>query len=340
MTTRPIRLPANQPHRFYRGGAAIASFRGTTFTDDHVPEDWVGSTTSIVGEASSGLSVLPDGRLLRDAVAAEPEAFLGPDHVAAFGADPAVLVKLLDAGERLPVHLHPDGAFAREHLGARNGKNEAWLILAGGTLHLGFREDVDPETLRGWFDAQDAEAMLAASNEVAVAPGDCVFVPAGIAHAIGEGVFMVEVQEPSDLGVMLEWQGFLDRSSATMGLDVETAFGAVRRSAVSEDEIAGWTRRSADAPELRPGARSVVPPEAERFFRAEWLRPDPAVELEPGWSVLVAVAGSGVLAAEGGELELARGDTVLLPHAAGAGELTGGVEAIRCLPPRPQERSR
>jgi mannose-6-phosphate isomerase len=327
---RPIRLPANQPHRFYRGGAAIASFRGTTFTDDHAPEDWVGSTTTILGEAPSGLSVLPDGRLLRDAVAAEPEAFLGPEHVAAFGAEPAVLVKLLDAGERLPVHLHPDGAFAREHLGARNGKNEAWLILAGGTLHLGFREDVDEAALRGWFDAQDAAAMLAASNELEVEPGDCVFVPAGTPHAIGEGIFMVEVQEPSDLGVMLEWQGFLDEGSATMGLDVETAFGAVRQSAVSRDEIASWTRRGGDA-------RSVVPPEAERFFRAEWLRPDPAAELEPGWSVLVAVAGSGVLVTEGGELELARGDTVLVPHAAGAGELRGDIEAIRCLPPRPEE---
>ncbi|MGZ4388793.1 MAG: mannose-6-phosphate isomerase, partial [Gaiellaceae bacterium] len=198
----------------------------------------------------------------------------------------------------------------------------------------------DPETLRGWFDAQDTATMLAASNELAVAPGDCVFVPAGTPHAIGEGVFMVEVQEPSDLGVMLEWQGFLDPASATMGLEVETAFGAVRQTAVSQDEIAGWTRRSADAPELRPGARAVVPPEAGRFFRAEWLRPDPATELEPGWSILVAVAGAGVLATERGALELARGDTVLVPHAAGAGELTGDVEAIRCLPPGPQERSR
>lgn len=337
---RPIRLAANQPHRFYRGGAAIAHFRGTSFADDHVPEDWVGSTTSILGEAPSGLSVLPDGRLLRDAVAADPEAFLGPDHAAAFGADPAVLVKLLDAGERLPVHCHPDREFARERLGSPYGKSEAWLILAGGTLHLGFRDDVDTETLRGWFDTQDAAAMLAASNELAVAPGDCVFVPAGMPHAIGEGVFMVEVQEPSDLGVMLEWQGFVDPGSATMGLEVETAFGAVRQSAVSREEIAGWTRRSDDAPELRPGARAVVPPEAGRFFGAEWLRPEPATELEPGWSILVAVAGSGVLATEGGELELTRGDTVLVPHAAGAGELIGAVEAIRCLPPRPEEESR
>jgi mannose-6-phosphate isomerase len=337
---RPIRLPANQSRRFYRGGEGIARFRGTTFAGDHVPEDWVGSTTSILDESPSGLSALPDGRLLRDAVAADPEGFLGPDHLATFGADPAVLVKLLDAGERLPVHCHPDTELARERLGSRYGKSEAWLILAGGTLHLGFRDDVDPETLRGWFDTQDATAMLAASNELAVAPGDCVFVPAGTPHSIGEGVFMVEVQEPSDLGVMLEWQGFVEAGAATMGLDLETALGAVRRTAVSPDELAAWSRRSGNAPELRPGARVVLPPEAEDFFRAEWLRPDPATELEAGWSILVVVGGSGVLATEDGETRLARGDTLLVPYAAGAGELTGGVEAVRCLPPRPRESSR
>jgi mannose-6-phosphate isomerase len=332
---RPIRLEANQPRRFYRGGEAIARFRGAVITEDHVPEDWVGSTTTIFGSAPLGLTTLPDGRLLRDAVAADPERFLGPEHVAAFGPDPAVLVKLLDAGQRLPVHLHPDRAFASEHLGSPYGKSEAWLVLQGGALQLGFRDEITADTLRSWFQTQDVTAMLAASNELHVDPGDCVYVPAGTPHAIGEGVFMVEVQEPSDLGVMLEWEGFVPPESATMGLELDTALGAIRRSAVSRDEIASWTRRSTDAPELRPGARAVVPPEAAPFFGAEWLRSDPKVELEPGFAVLVVVAGSGRLATDASELELAKGDTVLIPYAAGAGELTGPVEAIRCLPPRP-----
>jgi mannose-6-phosphate isomerase len=337
---KPILLGPNQPARFYRGGPAIARFRGLSPNGDNVPEDWVASTTAIFGDGSRGLTVLPDGRLLRDAVAAESEGFLGPEHVRHFGADPALLVKLLDAGERLPVHAHPDRRFAHDRLGAPHGKSEAWLIVgvegAQTRIHLGFREDVEPAALAEWVSAQDGAAMLAALNEVSVAPGDCIYVPAGTPHSIGEGVLMVEVQEPSDLGVLLEWSRFgLERpEEATMGLGFDVAVECVRRAAVDRDELASWTRRSDEGPEVRPGARPVVPAAAERFFRAEWLRPAPSVALAAGYSVLVVVSGAGQLDTDGGALGLVQGNTVLLPHAAGAGELTGAVEAVRCLPPR------
>jgi len=337
-----ILLPPNQPERFYRGGPAIARFRGVPAGADHVPEDWVGSTTAVLGGDGSGPTVLPDGRPLADAIAAAPGAFLGVEHVRMFGADPAVLVKLLDAGERLPVHAHPDREFARRYLGAPYGKAEAWLILAaegdGATLRLGFREDVDRATLAGWVARQDVPAMLDALHELRVAPGDSVYVPAGTPHAIGEGVLMVEVQEPSDLGVMLEWSRFgLEPDGATMGLGFDVALGCVRRTAVGRDELASWRRSSAGAPETRVGARAAVPPEAERFFRAEWLRPDPTVALEPSFAILVAVEGAGRLETEAGGLDVAAGETVLVAHAAGAAELSGDLAAIRCLPPLPEE---
>src|ERR671922_204086 len=95
MAEAPLLLPPNLLRRFYRGGKRIAAFRGTT---------------------------------VRDAVAADPVAFLGPEHVERFGADTRLLVKLLDAGERLPVHFHPDDEFARRH-GFAHGKTEAWLMV-------------------------------------------------------------------------------------------------------------------------------------------------------------------------------------------------------------------
>lgn len=338
-----VELEPNQLRRFYRGGGALASFRGIRPTDDRTPEDWVGSTTTIFGSGGAGLSALPDGRLLRDAIAADPVSYLGPEHAAQYGTDPALLVKLLDAGERLPVHFHPDQAFARSRLGLVYGKTEAWLIVETRgerpTVWLGFREDVDLDVLSGWVDRQERASMLGALNELTVAPGDCIFVPAGLPHAIGEGVFLVELQEPSDLSVLLEWSGFeIDgRRDGHLGLGFDAALEGVRRTAVRGDELAEVRRETSGAPESRPGAYTLLPIAASAFFRAERLRPAPAVTLEPAFSILIVVDGEGRLETEGGTATLARGESLLVPYGAGSGELTGLVEVIRCLPPTPTE---
>ena len=57
--TEPILLPANQPaDRFYRGGAKIAALRQVPYLGGNVPEDWVGSTTTLFGESDLGLTRL------------------------------------------------------------------------------------------------------------------------------------------------------------------------------------------------------------------------------------------------------------------------------------------
>jgi mannose-6-phosphate isomerase len=338
---RPIELAPNQVHHFYRGGERIARFRGIPSTDDHAPEDWVGSSATRFGTDGAGLSTLPDGRLLRDAIADDPVDYLGPSHTARYGTDPALLVKLLDAGERLPVHFHPDGTFARHHLGLGHGKTEAWLILeAQGerpTVSLGFREDVAIDELARWVDRQDSAAMRGALNELNAAPGDCFFVPAGLPHAISEGIFLVELQEPSDLTVLLEWTGFdIDgRRDGHLGLGFDVALEGVRRTAVRDDELEELSQRTAAAPEIRPGARALLPPAATPFFSAERLRPTAAVSLEPAFSILIVVGGEGRLDSEGGTVTLSRGQSHLVPYAAGPCELTGSVDVIRCLPPAP-----
>jgi mannose-6-phosphate isomerase len=322
---KPILLAPNQPPHFYRGGAGIADFRGLSSNGDHTPEDWLASTTACFGDGDRGLSVLPDGRRLRDALAAEPVAFLGPAHVARFGADPAVLVKLLDVGERLPVHAHPDRTFARAHLGSPYGKSEAWIVIAaddGARVHLGFRANVDRETLAEWTAREDGAAMLDALHEIDAVPGRCIFVPAGTPHSIGPGVLILEVQEPSDLGVLLEWTRYgLRPGAASMGLALEEALDCVRRSTVGDDELAGW-------------CGDALPAESRRFFRVDRLRPRPSVELERGYAIVVVTAGEGGrLETDGGALDVGRGSTVLVPYDAGAGRLSGPVEAVRCAPP-------
>jgi mannose-6-phosphate isomerase len=332
---KPLALPPNQLHRFYRGGPRIAALRGLPASDERAPEDWVGSTTTTFGSQQEGLSRLDDGRLLTDALAADGEAFLGPGHA---DGDPALLVKLLDAGERLPVHFHPDRAFAERQLGLGHGKSEAWVVVAAegddAAVQLGLREPVDEATLAGWVERQDVDAMLAALNPVPVRAGDTFFVPAGVLHAIGAGLLIVELQEPSDLSVLLEWDGFeIDgRAEGHLGLGFETALQAADRRALTPERLAEL-RGGRGEPAGRPAVERLFPAEADAFFRAERIRPRPEARLTRELSILVVTGGRGRLETDGGALDLKRGDTVLVPWAAGGATLSGELELLRCLPP-------
>ena len=302
-------------YRFYRGGSMIGRLRGKAEEDGDHPEDWVGSVTAASNpgrdEPEAGLSRLADGRLLRDAIAADPEAWLGREHLARFGQTTGLLVKLLDAAERLPVHAHPGRAFARDHLGSAFGKTEAWLVLAtrerSADLWVGLREDVDPATYRGWIEEQDADRLLGSLNRLFVEAGDVVYVPAGVPHAIGAGVFMAELQEPTDYSIVCEWSQFpITPDDAHLGLGWDAALAALDLRA-------------------HEPAR-VLPDEARAFFWA-----DGETDAPGRFAVMIAIDGEGELAGEPARA----GDTWAVPAAARHLGVAGGIRLLRCLAPDP-----
>jgi mannose-6-phosphate isomerase len=327
---RPQVLDANQPlDRFYAGGRQIAAFRRLPSTRRNVPEDWVASTTTLFGDTVQGLSRLPDGQLLLDAVRSDPEAWLGPDHVGVFGDDTYLLVKLLDAGQRLPIHVHPDMTFAGKSLGLAHGKTEAWVFLHPAMVHLAFHRQVSDEELARWVDDQDVNAMLTAMHSLPVERGDAVLVPAGMPHAIGEGAFLVELQEPTDLSILLEWAGFdIDGTKlGHLGLGFEVALRAVDRRAWSSEAVE--TLRGA-----RSGSTGDLLPEAATYFRLHRSRG--STEWDPGYTVLVVIDGVGRLWTDSSEsVPLHAGQTAVVPFASGPCRLDGDphFEVLRCQPP-------
>jgi mannose-6-phosphate isomerase len=313
-------LPANQPETFYRGAGRIAAFRGAGLPDR--PEDWVGSTTSRFGLAPAGLTTLPDGRLLTEAIAADPQWWLGPDR-----SDTGILVKLLDTGQRLPMHVHPDRRFAHEHLASPYGKTEAWVIVSAepdAFVHLGFTRDVSPGELAAWVRDQDVDGMLAATHRVPIRAGDALLCPAGMPHAIGPGVLLAEIQEPTDFSVLLEYDGFaLDGpAEGHLRLGYDRALQCVDRRGIGPERLAA----------LRGAGDRLLPAEADAFFTAERLR-GPA-RLDAAFSVVVVTAGEGTLAGAHDRVTVRRGETLLIPYAAGELDLTGTAEAVRFSPPR------
>jgi mannose-6-phosphate isomerase len=335
----PIVLAPNQPHRFYRGGAGIARFRGVAPAGDHFPEDFIGSTTEVAAGGGVGLSTDGSGATLRDLIEADPAGYLGAAHVASYGTDAGVLVKMLDTAERLLVHFHPSTAFAHEHLNCAHGKNEAWYIVdvdGPGEVWLGFTDDVGEATVDSWMAGQRSADMLAALNKLTVRPGDTFFVPGGIPHAIGPGITLVELQEPVDFSILLEWDGYdIDGpKEGHLGLGFDVALRALDRTAWPAERIAALRERR---PAETPGVTPLFPPVADEFFRAQHLTVTEPVTFPAEFSITVVLGGSGELEAGGQTVPLSRGTAVLVPYGAGESRVTGTVEALRCLPPAPRK---
>jgi mannose-6-phosphate isomerase len=356
---RPWRLAPNRVRRFYRGGRLLDAFRGDPEPiDSDRPEDWVGSATAAwappggrptdegLGEAEI------DGirHRVADLLAADPAAVVGLDLVATAGSTPGVLVKLLDAGVRLPVHAHPTRAFARAHLESYFGKAEAWIVAAtreagdpaGPGVWLGFRRGMSRDEVRARIEAQDTEALLAGMHRRPVAPGDVWFVPPGTPHAIGAGVFIVEIQEPSDFSIVAETRDLpIQPEDAHLRLGWDVAVDALDRSGRDERWLDGL-RHDGRRPAIEGDGWQRTPltdRAADPYFRAERLAVRGRAQApwtDPSWLIGVVTDGAGRVAAGGVALSLARGDTFAIPAAVLpdlAVESQAGIELIACRPP-------
>ena len=113
--------------------------------------------------------------------------------------------------------------------------------------------------------------MLGAMHEMPVSAGDAIFVPAGTPHAIGEGILLVELQEPTDLSVLLEWDGFeLSEDDGHLNLGWDSALEALDRTAWNGERLAGLQVRDA----------RLFPEAADPYFRAERLADECALDRE------------------------------------------------------------
>ena len=122
------------------------------------------------------------------------------------GAYP-LLVKVIQADDRLSVQVHPDDETAALLEGAGNvGKTECWYVLSakpGAKLVYGLNGNPS----RGELEAALAQnALDPCLNQVEVHAGDFVFIPSGTVHAIGGGLRLMEVQQSCDITYRLyDW---------------------------------------------------------------------------------------------------------------------------------------
>lgn len=109
-----------------------------------------------------------------------------------------LLIKLLDASDKLSVQVHPGDDYALVHEGNELGKTEMWVVLhaaPGAGLILGLRGGATPDRFRAALREGRLEELL---HRLPVKAGDFVCVPSGTVHAILEGVLIAEIQQNSN----------------------------------------------------------------------------------------------------------------------------------------------
>ena len=165
-----------------------------------------------------------NGRLLHDLVSASPDELLG--RHAACGQFP-LLLKFLDAAETLSVQVHPNDAQATVIAAGQRGKSEAWVILFAAPhsrMCIGLKPDIDRATLERHLAVDTVEQCL---HSISVKAGDVISVPVGTIHAIGAGIALAEIQQPSDLTLRLFDWNRRDAQGQQRSLHIEHALQCI-----------------------------------------------------------------------------------------------------------------
>lgn len=256
------------------------------------------------------------GRTLEDLTQRDPTVWAGARGLAVTGGRAIfpLLVKLIDANTDLSIQVHPDDDIAAAaDLGT--GKTEAWHIVAarpGSVLFVGLRDGVTAEMFKEDCRRGDGSASRCL-RQIPAEEGMTVLVPAGTPHAIGAGVLLYEIQQPSNVTFRLDDWGRTDHTGQPRALHHEQGFSALDAT-LRPDPITPIPLRRAGP------QRDLLA--ATRYFALERLGIDAGDRVElpelESPQVLSCVDGGSSLDAGDAALALRAGETAILPSGWGA----------------------
>jgi mannose-6-phosphate isomerase len=224
-----------------------------------------------------------------------------------------LLIKILDAQEKLSLQVHPPAANAAK-LGGEP-KTEMWFVTdadANADLYVGLKQGVT----RAEFERKLTDGEVARCfHRISVQAGDAMFLPSGRVHAIGAGLVLFEVQQNSDTTYrVFDWN--------RAGLDGKPRELHVAQSLASID-FTDFEPALVSAPITISGpcrTRELV----RSLFSVDWHHAEEtaAVPLSASrFSVVGVVEGRARVNSPGHSVDLAPGNFCLIPAASRDAEL-------------------
>lgn len=218
-----------------------------------------------------------------------------------------ILIKLIDARDRLSVQVHPDDNYALANNG-EYGKTEMWYVVdceEGAELIYGFNRDISREE----FERRIRDNRLSeVCNYVPVKKGDVFFIEAGTMHAIGKGILIAEIQQNSNSTYRISDYGRLDSEGKPRQLHI--------KDAVAVTKTKRPTKPYGDVGEVTLYPFGTVRELAScDLFKTELMDIDGNLGLYDNDSFvsLLFLEGNVMLSYAGGTMNLKKGDSVLIP---------------------------
>ena len=192
MKMYPLKFKPIYKERIW-GGCKLRSYFNKDFPSNiNIGESWE------LADLPNDKSIIANGELagqtIAEAIAQYPKEITGDAN---FSGQFPLLLKLLDAEEKLSVQVHPDEQTCRR-MGKGEPKTECWYIIAaskGAVIYKGLKKGVTKEQFAKSIADGTAADLL---NKVPVKAGECHFIPAGTVHTIGANNMIAEIQTPSD----------------------------------------------------------------------------------------------------------------------------------------------
>ena len=185
------------------------------------------------------------------------------------------------------------------------------------------------------------DAFSGLMQEVEARAGDLWLIPARVAHAIGAGCLILEVQEPTDFTIQPErWCADYRLSDQEMylGLAPETALACFDLSLTGKAVITKGKKEPVPV-ERADGyvKEALITYDDTPCFSVYRHKLDAAECSLQGPAVFVVTDGDGVIRSGHSERTLKKGDYFFLPVAAGRVNVASAsqLEIVECLPPRP-----
>ncbi len=331
----------NRVWRCYLGGALLDQLMGGVECRDALfPENWLGSVTPANNGVhqtgpDEGLSQLLDGRKFCDILKGESQTLLHSDS-----PELGILCKFLDSAIRLPLQCHPDREFAQKYCHSNYGKTESWFILGTREINsekpyilLGFKPGIDRAAFRAAVLKQEIAKLVAMFHKIEVKEGDAFFIPGRLPHAIGSGVLMLEVQEPTDLVVQPERRiGEIELSDFDMwqNLTVDEGLDCFDYTAYTETQL---RQKFQIRPRSDGGKVEILVDQSlTDCFGVVRLRlgaNESYDYLKHGcWQLGVVTAGQGSVKTAGKDYRVRAGDSFLAPYDADLLTITAGVDGL------------